>query len=61
MASLNLTELEKVEIRIDQLIDELWFWQNMRCMDQRQHDWIIQKCDALERKIEDLRLLEESL
>lgn len=59
--ALNLTKLEKIELRIDQLVDELWFWQGMTCVDQRQRDWVAAKCDQIEQRIEDLRLLQESL
>lgn len=57
----KFSTLQKIELAIDELVDELWFWDGMICQSQRERAWKEAKIDSLEQRIEDLRLLAENL
>lgn len=58
-----MTELEKIERRIDTLVESMWHWQSEldACQDDRKRARMLEKIDKLEQKIDDLQLQAEYL
>ena len=58
---IKFTELQKIEIKIDELLEELSIWQTMPCHTQRQRENAIEHCDDLEEQISQLMYKREAL